>query len=208
MKKVILPGLAVVGVVAVALGGVWWIRNREVRYSVEEGREVGRRELGVGSNKRQSQDADKKQKELPEWLGNYITPGVVRTKLAGKEVPTSVNGRFKRFEPIQNSQDRYLVLETPAGETYKVRLVFAPQPEKGVRHATELSIIRPTHGATSVQGALKVVGDLDQVDQDTREFLFRPGIWVTAMIYLDSANRALEDENGVYFIRAVSIKEN
>jgi len=202
MKKFVLPGLVVGGVLAVALVGVWWVRGREVRYSVERDNEINSKlKIKNESENKQNQS----QEEFPAWLGSYVTPGVVRSKVAGREIPLSVNGKFERFEQIEGSTDKYLILKTPAGETHKVRLIFSSQPEKDIKHTTELSIIRLTQNVNSIQDALRLVGDISQVNQDMLEFFFKPGTWITAVMYLKNKNNLVTDEFGYYYARAVTV---
>ena len=141
------------------------------------------------------------------WLGNYVTPGVVNVNIDDKQQPLAVNGVFVRFEPIHGSSDKYMVLSPHDGQEEKVRLVFAPHPEMGVKLTTELSIIYPTQGVTSVQEALRVAKQINEVDEETLNFLFRPGVWVTAIFYRQDRTTLVKDDSGYYFARAVTISQ-
>jgi len=209
VKRKLLPALVLGGVLGLLAFGVWWWRVREERFSAQRAGEIKNEKLKIENEDR--------EKEL-QWLGSYATPGPVKTQVEGREQTLAINGAFVTFEDIPDSPDKYLVLDASRGPleqkdndldgfTFKVRLVFTPNPDKGIRNTTELSIIRPLRDAPSVQDALKVVGNLDKLDKETLGFFFRPGIWLTAILYRKDKTSLVRDELGYYYARAVTVRE-
>jgi len=148
-----------------------------------------------------------KQEEEPEWVARYIlTPGPVRREVNGQQVITSVNGRFVRFEEIEGSTDKYLVLEAES-DMPRLRVIFARNPEVGINYTTRLSIIRPSKNQTSIVEAVREVGNLDELPEETLNLVVRPGIWLKAILYMGDNHEMKQDGSGAYYVREITTKE-
>ena len=119
----------------------------------------------------------------------------------------SVNGPFVGFEPISNSDDVYLTLKLPDKNAPRLRVVYKPDKNRGVTKVTEVSIVRPDKKAQGLAEALRLVEDINKISKDELDFLFRPNIWVSAILYMDEKGNNLKDDSGVYYVRALTIKE-
>jgi hypothetical protein len=200
MKRFILPGLALVVVFSLVLAG-WFFFGKERRVSL--GPTSGGQEM-----KDEAQTGTKvKQEEEPEWVARYIlTPGPVRREVNGQQVITSVNGRFVRFEEIEGSTDKYLVLEAES-DMPRLRVIFARNPEVGINYTTRLSIIRPSKNQTSIVEAVREVGNLDELPEETLNLVVRPGIWLKAILYMGDNHEMKQDGSGAYYVREITTKE-
>ena len=185
--------------------GVWWWGVREERLPAQRAGKVGSLELGAGS-KKETEDV-----ELNSYL---LTPGPVRRKVEGKEIVTSINGRFAGWEEIKGSEDRYLILDAGEGQVggnrsdgpyFKVRVVFVPEPDKGIKNATQLSVINQVKSLPLYE-RLRLVGEFDALSNEQLHFFFSPGIWLKAILYRDGVKHLL-DEQGVYYVRAINVNE-
>ena len=200
MKRFILPGLALVVVFSLVLAG-WFFFGKERRVS-----------LGPTSGGQEMKDVAQtgtkvKQEEEPEWVARYIlTPGPVRREVNGQQVITSVNGRFVRFEEIEGSTDKYLVLEAES-DMPRLRVIFARNPEVGINYTTRLSIIRPSKNQTSIVEAVREVGNLDELPEETLNLVVRPGIWLKAILYMGDNHEMKQDGSGAYYVREITTKE-
>ena len=162
---------------------------------------AGAKQLRAGSEK--IEDKSGKENEKRAFLKSYVNPGV--TTHNGSIV--SVNGPFVGFEPIPDSNDVYLKLELPDKNVPKLHVVFKPNESQGVMKVTEVSIIRPDKKAQGLVEVLRLVGDINKISKDELDFLFRPNIWVSAILYLDEKGGNLKDPSDAYYVRALTIKE-
>ena len=177
--------------------GVFVYRNSQnKRFAAEKGEKIE-----VKSEKLKVKSGEEKEKRT--FLKSYVNPGV--TTHNGSIV--SVNGPFVGFEPIPDSNDVYLKLELPDKNIPKLHVVFKPDESQGVMKVTEVSIIRPDKKAQGLVEALRLVGDINKISKDELDFLFRPNIWVSAILYLDEKGGNLKDPSGAYYVRALTIKE-
>ena len=197
MKRFILPVLVIVFLVSVSLVGVFLYKNSQSRrFAAEKGEKIEVRREKI-------EDKSGEASEKRAFLKSYVNAGV--TTHNGSIV--SVNGPFVGFEPISNSDDVYLKLKLPDKNIPRLRVVYKPDKDRGVRKVTEVSIIRPDKKAQGLAEALRLVGDINKISKDELDFLFRPNIWVSAILYLDKNGFNLEDESGAYYVRALTVKE-
>ena len=190
--------------VSVFLVGVFLYKNSQSRrFAAEKGEEIE-----VRSEKLKVEN-EKKEGELKKKLGSYAQEGVVKKKANGKEQVVAVGGRFVRLEPVPDSKDKYLILAAEDKKVPKLRLVFTPRPQEGIRFSTEISVIGQTQKLDSVQQALRLIGELDKLDQTTVDFLFRPDVWMTALPYYQNnqPGPVKKDINGAYYVRALTVVE-
>ena len=200
MKRFILPALVIVVIFSLVLAG-WFFFGKERRVSL--GPTSGGQEM-----KDEAQTGTKvKREEEPEWVARYIlTPGPVRREVNGQQVITSVNGRFVRFEEIEGSADKYLVLEAES-DIPRLRVIFSKDPERGIEYTTQLSIMRPTKNQTSIVEAIREIGNLNELPEETINLVVRPGIWLKAILHIDDNHEAKRDKSGAYYVREITTKE-
>ena len=197
MKKFLLPALVMVFLVSVFLVGVFLYKNSQSRrFAAEKGEEIK-----VNSEKLKVKSEEESEKRT--FLKSYVNAGV--TTHNGSIV--SVNGPFVGFEPISSSDDVYLKLKLPDKNAPRLRVVYKPDKNRGVAKVTEVSIVRPDNKAQGLAEALRLVGDINKISKDELDFLFRPNIWVSAILYLDEKGNNLKDASGAYYVRAVTVKE-
>jgi len=201
MKKFVLPGLVMVGIVAVALFGVWWFKVRGERIGVKMEDGGWRME-----ETKEEQEAREKREAYPSWLGNYVTLGVVKKEVLGKEQVISVNGRFVSLKPVPGSSDKYLVLDASSSETPLLRLVFRPHSATGIDFSTQVSLLSARR-TDLPQDRVRLMGDLDKLSAETLDMVFAPGNWLSALPYKDSLGQVIKDEAGAYYVRALTLKE-
>jgi hypothetical protein len=200
MKRFILPGLAIVVVFSLVLAG-WFFFGKERRVS------LGPDSAGQKMKDEAQTGTKVKQEEEPEWVARYIlTPGPVKREVNGQQVITSVNGRFVRFEEIEGSADKYLVLEAES-DIPRLRVIFSKDPERGIEYTTQLNIMRPTKNQVSIVGAMKELGNVDIISTDTLSLVLRPGIWVKAILYRSKDGMPKQDKDGAYYVSAITTKE-
>ena len=197
MKKFLLPVLVIVFLVSVSLAGVFLYKNSgKRRFAAEKGEKIE-----VGSRKIEDKSGEEKEKRT--FLKSYVNAGV--TTHNGSIV--SVNGPFVGFEPISSSDDVYLKLKLPDKNAPRLRVVYKLDKDRGVTKVTEVSIVRPDNKAQGLAKALRLVGDINKISKDELDFLFRPNIWVSAILYLDEKGNNLKDASGAYYVRALTVKE-
>jgi len=190
--------------------GVWWWGVREERFSAQRAGEIKNEKLKI-ENEGDGEDG------VDVQLSSYLlTPGPVRRKVEGKEIVTSINGRFVGWEEIKGSEDRYLILDAGEGQVggnrsdgpyFKVRVVFVPEPDKGIKDATQLSVIA-TSGmkGRSISSRLREVGYFGQLPEERLNFFLPKGVWLKAILYLKD-NSPLMDDKGSYYALAISASE-
>ena len=209
MKKFLLPALVVIFLVSAFLVGVFLYKNSQSRrFAAEKGEEieVKSEKLTRQQSLRSSLGGQENEKEVDTKLANYLlTPGPVKKNLNGKEVVTSVNGRFVRFEKITGSEDKYLVLDGPEAPYNKLRVVAKPDKTRNRPYPTQVNVLL-AQKTGSVSSRLKSVGDFGKLGDDWMSFYFTPGVWLKGILYRNGAQTVF-DENGVYVLRAINVSE-
>ncbi len=198
MKRYLLPALAFFLVVVLGFG-FWWLRSGEWTLPAEKAGEVGEIE-----DRRWKMEDGEVDVELSSYL---LTPGPVRRKVEGKEVVTSVNGRFIKLENIPNSKDKYLFLDGVEGKFSQLRIVGEKRPEIGLNYITQLSVISAySSKGKSISSRLREVGYFDSLSEEKLGFFLRPNVWLKAILYLRNQS-PMTDRQGHYYVLAVSVNE-
>ncbi len=139
-------------------------------------------------------------------LGTYLlTPGPVRRRYEGREIITSINGRFAGWEEIAGSEDRYLILEGVSSEFSRLRVVAQSDKTKGIFQKTQISVINQIRDVP-LYDRLRLVGEFGDLSKEQVDFFFQPGIWLKAIFYRDGT-RHFQDEQGAYYVRAINVNE-
>ena len=181
----------------IALGAFVYKTSGNRRFAAEKGEEIKikNEELKI-----------KDEKEVDTKLANYLlTPGPVKKNLNGKEIITSVNGRFVRFEEIAGSEDKYLVLDGPETPYNKLRVVAKPDKTQSRPYPTQVNVLL-AQKTGSISSRLKSVGDFGKLGDDWVSFYFTPNVWLKGILYRDGA-QVVSDGNGVYVLRAINVSE-
>jgi len=198
MKKFVLPGLVIVGVVAVTLG-VWWLKGREERIGVERDSRIENEKLKIENDQASS------VARLPSWAQRYLKPGVqYRLDKLGHEQVSLVNGEFVRWQRINGSKDKYLVLQAEGQEIPLLRVVFTPRDDLV---PTQVGLFFPQKASAGANDFGRLVSDdISTLDTETFNSLFTAQSWVSALVWRDELGKSRQDEAGAYIVRTLMVK--